>query len=106
MHTFWHRYERKTQVTLAAIALGFAALVGGGLLFAAAPSANSVPPFHQFLPLPRGDTLEIGVVPGCPPAMPEMACLHIARSFPPAFRVVYWSAGEKNALVSIALPRH
>jgi hypothetical protein len=105
MHTFWHRYKRKTRITLAAIALGLAALLGGALLFAAASSANPVPPFHQFLALPHGHTLEIGVVPGCPPAMPEMACLHIARSFPPAFRVVYWSAGEKNMLVSISL-RH
>jgi hypothetical protein len=90
---------------LATLTIGAAALIISAVLFGAALSASVVPSFRQWIPLPGGTTLEIGVVADCPAVMPEMACLHIEDQFPHAFRIVYWSAGEPSTLVSIALPR-
>ena len=88
---------------LATLTLAAAALIISLVLFVAALYANVVPPFHRWIALSPSQTLEVGVVPGCPPAMPDIACLHAASAYPRAFRMVYWSAGEKFMLVSIAI---
>jgi hypothetical protein len=99
------RGRSAVQWLLFALKLGLATLLVGVLLFGIAVYANVVPPFDERISLSPTRSLEVGVVPGCPPAMPEIACLHVEHLFPRAFRVVYWSADEKITLLSIDLPR-
>jgi hypothetical protein len=94
------RHGLLTRLTLAV-----GALIISAVLFTAMLYANADLIGRHWIPLSRGQSLGIGVFPGCPVAMPEMACLHIERRFPPAFRVVYRSTGKNMALVSIPLPR-
>jgi hypothetical protein len=93
------------QMLLALLMLGAAALVVSIAFFGINVYASSLPAFHWQFPLLGGATAEIGVVAGCPPTMPEMACLHVADQFPPAFRAAYWSAGETSTLLLVDLPQ-
>jgi hypothetical protein len=93
------------QRLLVTLGLGLATFLASALLFGAAVYENVVPSFDERISLSSTRILEVGVVPGCPPAMPEIACLHIEQLFPRAFRVVYWSADEKVTLLSIDLPQ-
>src|SRR5262249_30653656 len=69
--------RRSTRQRLfATLGLGLATLLAGTLLFGIAVYANVVPPFDERISLSPTRSLEVGVVPGCPPAMPEIACLH------------------------------
>jgi hypothetical protein len=96
---------RPLRRLLVATTRGGAALIICAVLFGALLYANGGLRYRQWIRLSDGQSLGVGVFPGCPPAMPEMACLHIERQFPPTFRVMYRSAGESVVLVSIALPR-
>jgi hypothetical protein len=102
LHT---RRPRPQHRLLAILTLEAAALIIAAVLSAVVLSANGGLMGRHWISLFDGQSLGIGVFLGCPPTMPEMACLHIEHRFPPAFRVVYRSAGENIALVSIALPR-
>ncbi len=68
------------------LAIGSATLMMFLLLFEIAPSASRGPSFGKEIPLVHHQFLEVGIVPGCPPAMPEVACWDKERRFPRAFK--------------------
>jgi hypothetical protein len=71
------------------------------LFFGIALSASRGPPGGKEIPLVHPELLEVSIIPGCPPAMPELPCWDNERRFPRAFEVVYWLAGKKVTLMSI-----
>lgn len=87
------------------LAIGSATLILFLLFFEIALSASRGPPFGKEIPLVHHELLEVGIIPGCPAAMPELACWDHERRFPRVFEVVYWFAGKKVILLSITLSR-
>jgi hypothetical protein len=101
--------DRKTSsrvgALLLAVALAGAALVIFLMPFEITGSSSRVPLLAQEISLMHHQPLKVGIVPGCPPAMPELACWDNEHRFARAFEVVYWSAGKNVTLVSIRLSR-
>jgi len=87
------------------LAIGSATLMLFLLLLEIAHFASRRPPFGKGSSLVHHKLLEVGIVPGYPPAMPEIACWDHERRFPQAFKEASWFAGKKVTLVSITLSR-
>jgi hypothetical protein len=90
---------------LCILAATLAVVVAGAGVYVTSVEMRVVSAFERQIWLSESQRLKISIGPSCPLTLPELACSRIAREFPWALRVVYWSADTPTTLVSMPVPR-
>jgi hypothetical protein len=98
-----HRHRGASR--LFALAIGIAVCLTLLLMVESTRATHPLQPMWSERTLERKHFLKVSIVPNCPRAMPEEACWDHAHQFEPALQVTHWWAGERVALVSLALSR-
>lgn len=99
------RPRSRYSLGIGLVFLGLAVLCIVGLLAGSYAYASSVPTFHADIALPNDARIVAEVVAGCPPAMQDMACRHVAAEFPRVLRVSYHTIDGETILARITLGR-